>query len=79
MRFVLLVYHVSVRTREVENRLLATCLKEGLLVILHIANSKSSLPSLSTAVELGQKINGKLPIWVSLNIEDNEVSKLSTE
>ena len=39
VRFVLLVYHVSVRTREVENRLLATCLKEGLFVILHIASS----------------------------------------
>ena len=69
MRFVLLVYHVSVRTREVENRLFATCLKEGLFVILHNANSKSS------ACESGQKINGRDPMCVSLNIQDNEVSK----
>ena len=70
MRIVLLVYHVSVMVREVENRLLATCLKEGLLVILHNANSKS------VADESGQKIKGKAPMWVSLNIEDNDVSKL---
>ena len=73
VRFVLLVYHVSVRTREVENRLFATCLKEGLFVILHNANSKSS------ACASGQKIKARDPMWVSLNIEDNEVSKLSTE
>ena len=55
VRFVLLVYHVSVITREVENKLFATCLKEGLLVILHNANSKSSLSSLSTACASGRK------------------------
>ena len=55
--------------RVVENRLLATCLKEGLLVILHNENSKS------VADESGQNKKGKAPMWVSLNIEDNDVSK----
>ena len=58
MRFVLLVYHVSVRTREVENRLLATCLKEGLFVILHIANS--------LVVKSGVNKKGIFPFKLSL-------------
>ena len=32
----------SVRTKDVENKLLATCLKVGLFVITHFANSLSS-------------------------------------
>ena len=66
VRFVLLVYHVSVRTREVENRLFATCLKEGLFVIQHIANSGL------VRLESGVNINGNFPFKVSLKKPERE-------